>query len=384
MKQEELIQILINNLTGAASDEEKTLLESWLNESDQHREMFMRLNDRKSLKDEYDRQECIGTDRPMRDMNSRITVKRRRLPYYLSAISGAAAAIALFALFFREAPASQASSPEPVDYMASIVPGQTKATLTNPAGDTFELVSEEIPAPKPIKMIAPQAAQEEESVVPVIAMNSLAVPRGGEFHIILEDSTEVWLNAESSLEYPESFGVDERKVEVTGEAYFKVHKEQNRPFLVKTADQVVRVYGTEFSVSSYPEDDFVYTTLVEGRIGILPSEGSTSSLFLSPDNQAVFSKADATTVVNPVNAKLVTSWKDGMFVFEDQTLAQIMVQLSRWYDFEYRFADEASAAIQFKGRIPRYGKFSDMLEILEKSGGIRFTAENERIVISKR
>ena len=173
-----------------------------------------------------------------------------------------------------------------------------------------------------------------------IALNNLEIPRGGEFHIILEDSTEVWLNAESSLKYPEYFTESSREVEISGEAYFKVAKDAKRPFYVKSAGNRIKVYGTEFNISSYADEECVYTTLVKGSISLQPQNSNDAELFLTPGHQAIFAKADSSTSITTIKTDVITSWKDGMFVFEDKTLAQIMKSLARWYDFSYEFANE--------------------------------------------
>lgn len=384
MNTETLIRILLRKLYGEATSAEIDALDKWLSEDEGHRDLYNRLNDREFLQREHARRQVIDYERPRKAMEARIRKRRSSLKYAGVAVLGMAASFAVAAFVFRSAGPETPPSPA-VNYIESIVPGHILATLTQSDGEVIELTSEkEIPSRSVAMAKEVMVTDSLQASVALAELSNvtLNVPRGGEFHIILEDSTEVWLNAESSLEYPEAFIGSERVVEVRGEAYFKVRKDENRPFIVKSYGQAVKVYGTEFEVASYPEDEYVYTTLVEGKVGVMPEHLSSASLFLTPDSQSLFSKADATTTVKNVNAKLVTSWKDGLFVFEDQTLEQIMIQLSRWYDFEYRFADEAAAAIQFKGRMPRYGKFVDMLKILQLSGGIKFSSEDNCVIIS--
>lgn len=381
------IETIINNLLqvlfGEASSQERESLSNWLSEDNSHKDLYDRLNDREFLLHEYERRKAIDYERPLKAMESMVKKKKSMFNHWSLAIIGMAASFAVAAFVFRGAHQHEPAITPAVDYIESIIPGHTQAIITQSDGKEVALTNEkDIPFMPKATVCKAHAADTASAASAEIAKVTLNVPRGGEFHIILEDSTEVWLNAESVLEYPESFGEAERVVEVKGEAYFKVKKDNSRPFLVKSYGQVVKVYGTEFEVASYPEDDYVSTTLVEGKVGIMPEHLTSTSLFLAPDSQAVFSKADATVTVKTVNAKLITSWKDGLFVFEDQTLEQIMVQLSRWYDFKYRFADEQAAKIQFKGRMPRYGKFSDMLRILQMSGGIQFSAVDNCVVIS--
>ena len=224
-------------------------------------------------------------------------------------------------------------------------------------------------------------AYDDRSATPV-QMQVLSTPARRTFHVTLADGTEVWLNAESQLVYPETFAGDERRVAVSGEAYFKVAKDSLRPFYVETGGMEVRVYGTEFNIQAYGDDAHVYTTLVKGSIALKPLRGSGGELVLTPGHQAVSRTDDQATFVRPVNAAAVASWHEGRFSFEEQTLGQIMQTLSRWYAFEYEFADPSLESTVFKGSAPRYGDLAEVLSILEKSGGIAFGVKGEKIIIT--
>ena len=215
-------------------------------------------------------------------------------------------------------------------------------------------------------------------------INSLATPRGGEFKVTLEDGTEVWLNADTRLRYPENFEGAERRVELEGEAYFKVAKNEDKPFYVVSGGQEVRVYGTEFNINGYAEDTAIRTTLVEGSISLRPIGGNGSELMLTPGSQAVFDKHESRARVQQVDTEVVTSWRSGTFVFEDQTMEQIMQTLSRWYDFLYEFSDPQLASTVFMGSIPRYGSFAEVAQIFEKMGGIRLRQKADKVIISER
>ncbi len=256
------------------------------------------------------------------------------------------------------------------------IPGEKKAILTLTDGRKIAL-GEKAGKEEPSfldKAIAKLSGEEKQLC--------LDIPRGGEFKIVLEDSTEVWLNSESQLIYPEKFSEKERRVIVKGEAYFKVAHESNRPFRVETDRQLVTVHGTQFNVKSYDEDKKVTTTLVEGSISLSKKNGS-GEVMLSPGYQSLFDKQSTTTKVQPVNAEMVTSWRLGKFVFENQTLEEIMQELSRWYSFNYEFANADLRQIEFMGSIPRNSKFATVLTILEKSGGIHFKMKGSQLLITQ-
>ena len=191
----------------------------------------------------------------------------------------------------------------------------------------------------------------------------------------------MWRIAEAQRIYPENFTGSERRVTVKGEAYFKVAKDSLRPFYVESDNMQVRVYGTEFNINAYNEENCIYTTLVSGSIALRPLNATHAELVLTPGHQAVFLTSARSPRVRPVDTRAVTSWHDGRFSFEELTLQQIMTTLSRWYNFDFRFADERLASTVFKGSAPRYAELAEVLSILEKSGGITFRVEGKTIVV---
>lgn len=208
----------------------------------------------------------------------------------------------------------------------------------------------------------------------------LETPRGGEYTLTMTDGTEVRLNAGSRIEYPAVFNGKERRVKTAGEVYFKVAHDAAHPFTVETEGQEVRVLGTEFNVNAYPAGKVV-TTLIRGSIALRPIGGKGGELTLRPGEQAEYDKRMGTATIRAVNTDMVASWTHGKFVFENQTLEQIMEQLSRWYDFSYAFSSQQVAGTVFMGSVPRYGNFQDVLRILEMSGGIKFRVKGKNVEI---
>ena len=210
-----------------------------------------------------------------------------------------------------------------------------------------------------------------------LAYNVIEVPKGAEFDLILSDGTRVWLNANSKLRYPVAFGSGKREVELEGEGYFKVTKDE-RPFRVVAKNQTIEVLGTEFNVDAYTEEKNVYTTLVRGKVQI---STQNQAVFLEPGMQAVF---DGTQVLTrSVNVSEVVSWRNGMFVLEDHTLEEIMAKLARWYDFTVFYQNASLKELSFKGKIPRYVSFESILNILEKTNEVKFHVNNQTVVVYK-
>ena len=267
---------------------------------------------------------------------------------------------------------------------AEITHGTTQAVLTFANGQTVSLGADQTVNADLLSRVENMKEEETTGESKDWDEKILTTPRGGEFKVVLEDGTEVWLNAESQLRYPDEFEGAERRVEVSGEVYFRVAKDEQRPFYVETAGQLIRVTGTEFNVNSYSDNQQVLTTLVSGGITTRLLNGNGGELVLTPGHQTVMQMGSDKISVRSVDTDIVTSWTRGKFVFEDQTLEQMMRTLSRWYDFEYEFADEDSRQTVFMGSMPRYGNFSEVLEILEKSGGLKFRQRGKSITISKK
>ncbi len=215
-----------------------------------------------------------------------------------------------------------------------------------------------------------------EAAVTEVKYNTLSVPRGGEYQLVLSDGTKVWVNAESSLRYPESFG-DRREVMLSGEAYFEVAKDAARPFIVQVGDNSIEVLGTHFNVSSY-EEDRMYTTLAEGKVKV---SHAGQSVILHPNEQAMIRPEVSGIGVREVDASLYTSWIKGRFEFRDTELGDIAAQLSRWYDVEIRFADESLKNKRFAGIVYRDEELGFSIEIIERVANVQFVRKDNVIYI---
>lgn len=212
----------------------------------------------------------------------------------------------------------------------------------------------------------------------------LSTPRGGTYHIILPDGTKVWLNAASTLTYPSRFTEHDRTVHLEGEAYFEVKpledKRGARPFRVQSANQNIEVLGTEFNVSAYADETIVRTTLVEGKVKVHAS-GSNESLLLSPGEQSRLAESSFSKI--SVNVNDYTDWKNGEFVFRNETTKQVLLRLSRWYDVELGQLSPASLEERFSGTISRYGEFQTVLDIMSEAAGLQFQLEGRTVHASK-
>lgn len=208
-----------------------------------------------------------------------------------------------------------------------------------------------------------------------VGYNTIATPKGGQYRIALPDGTMVWLNAASSLKYPSAFTGNERKVELTGEAYFEVAKDKQMPFRVKTQQQEVEVLGTHFNINAYDDEHGVRTTLIEGSVKVkLPSN---KSAILKPGDQ---SEVVTDIKVSQVDASAVIDWKQGLFWFNDESIYSIMRQFSRWYNIEVEYRGDVSN-IRFGGQVSRMKNLSQVLRIMELTKSIQFKVEGNKIIV---
>ena len=209
-----------------------------------------------------------------------------------------------------------------------------------------------------------------------LTYNIIEIPRGGEYQISLADGTHIWLNSATALKFPASFAKGtERKVELHGEAYFKVNHDPSRLFRVKTTNQVVDDLGTEFNVSSYIDEPSTVTTLIEGSIRV-------NSKLLIPGQQAILQQSGKLTV-QEADTQEALAWKNGDFVFRNDDFRTVMRKVSRWYNVDIIYDKSAPENIPLGGMIARTKTLSLLLNLMEQTGAVHFTRKGRTITVSK-
>ncbi|MEG1950311.1 MAG: FecR domain-containing protein [Odoribacter sp.] len=211
--------------------------------------------------------------------------------------------------------------------------------------------------------------------------NTVVVPRGGEYQLALSDGSKVWLNSESSIRFPVRFQGENRRVTVSGEVYLDVAEDAHHPFVVNTRGFDIRVLGTRFNVRAYPDEEAIYATLEKGKIRIDAPDGRQFQVL--PSEQLCYDKQLGQYKVKEVDTELYTSWKDGVYVFEKQTLENVLETISRWYDLTVVYADNDVKEIFFSGRIKRYGCADSILHLFEQLGGVRFEVRERIVTVQK-
>ena len=267
-----------------------------------------------------------------------------------------------------------------------IVPGTGRAQLIMADGRFLKLEQKEnmkldLPGVKIVateKKIVYRAIEEETSTPKEEEYNTLVVPRGGEYMVELSDGTKVWLNSDSELRFPITFVGDRRSVEIEGEAYFEVAKDEGKPFHVLAKGVDIKVLGTIFNVMTYRGR--AITTLVEGKVCLTYKD---ESVLMVPDRQAEVIAETGKILMREVDARNFTLWKDGVFYFENAALETIAERLSQWYDVNIVFNDEALKKLRYSVEMKRYNNIQDLLTKIEKTQKVKFLIQGKSIYIHK-
>ncbi|MBD0836078.1 FecR family protein [Aestuariibaculum suncheonense] len=273
----------------------------------------------------------------------------------------------------------------PVIVNNQIIPGSNQAVLTLDDGTNIELGDDHTYASNIAngnnKSLVYHLGKDSQSSS-ITKFNTLTIPRGGQFKLELADGTKVWLNSDSQLRYPIAFHGDSRGVElIYGEAYFDVSPSTNHngaSFKVVKGDQEIEVLGTEFNVKAYHEDQDIQTTLVEGKVAI---NFHGIEKILKPNDQAVSHLVNQSIDVRQVDVKYVTSWKEGVFNFEGETLKNIMQVLSRWYDMDVHFENKSLESTRFIGVLRRNQSIEEIMNVIMTTSINNYEINNKRLII---
>ena len=209
-----------------------------------------------------------------------------------------------------------------------------------------------------------------------IVFNTISTPKGGQYQLELPDGSKVWLNANSSIHFPTAFVEKERRVEITGEAYFEVAKNRDMPFIVTVNHAEIQVLGTHFNVNAYNDEDIIKTTLLEGSVRFVHG---VSTNMLKPGQQSQLASNGMIKVLSNVDLEEVVAWKNGMFDFKNAGIETVMRQLSRWYDVEIEYNGKTDDL--FFADMRRNIKLSDALKALELTGKIKFDILGKKIIV---
>jgi len=219
--------------------------------------------------------------------------------------------------------------------------------------------------------------QPGEGTAAHVTNNTLTIPRGYTYHLVLSDGTKVWLNADTRLKYPSLFAKDTRLVNVEGEAYFEVAEDASRPFMVQHTHGAVKVLGTAFNINTYEGN--IVATLVEGKISVQHEDNST---ILQPGQQLVSRPPYDNAQIRKVDTEIYTAWKDGELIFADATLEEICKRLERIYNYRIILPEGQIRYRKIEANLPQYKEISTITELLEKMTDVHFNVNQKERTIT--
>lgn len=280
-----------------------------------------------------------------------------------------------------------------------IPPGKNKAYLTLANGSKISLADAangnlakqagiNITKTANGKLVYEITGSTQTTLTENIEYNTIETPRGGQYQVILPDGSKVWLNAASSIKFPLTFNnLPKRKIELTGEAYFEVAKNKDKPFTVTTSKQEITVLGTHFNVNSYTDESVTKTTLLEGSVKVVSTITTSQknansdivSTVLKPGQQSLLSFNKLT--IQPADIDETIAWKEGYFRFNDEKLESIMRKVSRWYDVEIEYENEKLKNEPFAGVTTRFANVSKLFRMLELTNEVRFRIDGKKIKV---
>ena len=389
----EIDQLIWRVLDGKASEGEIRGLKGWIEEKESNREYFRQWKKIWNMTNGP----TLSVSRKQREKERFLKsihqlyagkVRKRRIIHYWPVAASVVLLVGVFVGFALNE-WSQMKADQGITQTERIVPG-VKAELILSTGERVCLAqrSEFIEGMKESGIRNDSLAGlnyvgakiQGKEIGEEIVYNTMQIPVGGFYQLKLADGTKVWLNSLTQLRFPVTFAGEERKVYLTGEAYFEVARDSVHPFIVATDEGMeVKVYGTEFNVDTYRKGT-VKTTLVNGKVGIRVS-ATGEEVRLSPNQMALFTKVTQSIQVENVDPYGAIAWKDGKFVFEDEPIEEIMERLSRWYDVKVFYANERIKKHTFTGIITRFADISDVLHLMEETAAVEFRIQGDTVTV---
>lgn len=389
-----IAELIFLELKEELNETNRKILHDWINESYDNLELYNKIINKNNIVTKIDAYNKIDKKEAWIKLNKKLGKNKKTKRIQLKSILKYAAAASILLLIGSYLLIRKSSLPKDEIKTNSIVilSGTQKATLTTSNNEkielgelekrrTFHLTNASVTDTNKTLTFQYKEAEQPEKT-PEVAINTLETPRGGEYTLILSDGTRIFLNAETKLIFPDVFTKDKREVILDGEAYLEVTKSETKPFIVKTSEFKIKVYGTSFNVSAYSSDINSHTTLVEGNVGISINTGTEVRLI--PGEHAYFDKTDNSLDTRKVDVDVYTSWKDGKFVFDNESLEGIMRKLERWYNVETEYLNRETMNYHFSGTLDRYGEISEVLNMIALTTNIDFKIKGNKIIVNKK
>lgn len=385
----ELSELIAHDICGQLSEQEKESLEKWLTSSKRNQILYRKIKDSRNFSERNKLYKSIDIERAWNEVSKVLDVQRRK--QILLVVFKYAAAILIPILIGGTAYWYLNNQPQKtIQTISTIQRSAHHTVLVMANGENVNLVSDKKRNLVENDGTVIENFNKELSYVvqdnknpKKVLLNTLIVPKGDEYHLVLSDGTRIFINSMSRLIFPVSFPGNKREVMLEGEAYFEVAKNKSKPFIVIVNGIAVEVLGTSFNIKAYPDEKHSYTTLVEGKVKLKPTNQSSNVRFLEPDQQAVYDPSTTGIVIKEVDASQIVQWIAGKYSFSNQTLDEIMKTLSRWYDFNYQYDNESLKKIRFEGGLNKYESIDPILDIINKTGKVKVSVKGKKVLFSK-
>jgi transmembrane sensor len=391
MEKKEIITLAERFLQGIATEHEKALLHQWYDSWQDDEEVIMATQEdneeiiRKKVLSRL--KQSIQPQAPLPSIK-KSTIQKRWLAAASVLLISAVAGYFIYTGNSQNQPiASVKKSPK-----NDVAPGGNKAILTLADGSTIirdsaqngnlaQQGSSQVFKQKDGELVYNSSRQTDPTPATIL-YNTISTPRGGQYQLVLPDGSKVWLNAASSLRYPTAFTGIERKVELTGEAYFEVTSitsgnRKKLPFIVAVKDMAVKVLGTDFNINAYDDEADIKTTLLKGSVDVTATSNS-QTIRLTPGQQSVYN--GNMKLIKGADTEQAVAWKNGLFKFNSADLPMIMRQISRWYDVDITYDGNVKEET-FSGDMPRKQNASEVFKMLEMTKTVQFSIENKKVII---
>ncbi len=390
MESNDLYSIIISVLAEEATEEERLFFTNWLEESDSNRQEFESIKRLYQLsvssspnvsRKIYDTEQAFKKVCNQMENNQ---MKNNTGKKYFAVWMKYAAVIVLLIVSTGIILFNKYSKPESICEVK--MKDCVHPTLLLDNGDAIDLTKESFSMNQTHAVVKNEEdllsyqSKETENKAE-ISKNRLIVPHGQTYKLELSDGSLVWLNSQTELIYPTKFAGEKREVTLIGEAFFKVAKDTDHPFYVKMNGMEVKVLGTSFNISCYPEDIAVKTTLVEGSVSICPEGGNYK--MISPSEQYTYNRENKSIKIQNVDIEQYTSWVKGRYIFRNESLEEIVGKLQRWYNFTINYQDETLKHRHYSLTIDREDTIDQLLEVINHTSDVKLEKRGTIINIYK-
>jgi len=384
-KEEHIARLIFLHVQGMTDDAQEKELNEWRSVSPRHEELFQRMLSSEHVEKSISRfvkteeEEERGWRQLQQKARSGRSVRKIKWFPYAAAI---VLILSVGGVFYFSGDKEQTEI-LPIAKNEVQVPG-SRAILILPDGRKVDLENEvlrsDLAQSDSLLLVSARSLKYRDIDSPDTTeiFHTLEIPRGGEYLLTLSDGTMIYLNSESTLSFPVKFQGKERKVYLTGEAYFKVAKNTEHPFVVTAGELEVLVTGTTFGVRAYKDEKDIQTTLESGQVTVRV-EGK--SVKLVPNKQVLFNKSTMGLEVRDVDVDLYLAWADGRLVYDNCPLEKILTDLGRWYNIDVFYSRDELRSYQFSLNMKKHEEFTQVLELIGKTGEVQFEIKDNTVIV---